>query len=133
VLRREGSTTPSTFVPALDGVDFDPMTSTYRTPLTRYEPRQVYPAALLPLPPMLPTQLVTVTVTAMPWFFIRSTRALSLKAEMKLTAMMTAKTPRRTAAVTSQKRSLMWRASGPRRAGGVEESTMTVRLPSVNV
>jgi hypothetical protein len=27
----------------------------------------------------------------------------------------------------------MWRASGPRRAGGVEESTMTVRLPSVNV
>jgi hypothetical protein len=26
----------------------------------------------------------------------------------------------------------MWRASGPRRAGGVEESTMTVRLPSVN-
>ena len=66
VLRREGSTTPCTFVPALEGVDFDPMTSTYRTPLTRYEPRQVYPEALLPLPPILPTQLVTVTVTGMP-------------------------------------------------------------------
>lgn len=132
VLRREGSTTPCTFAPAFDCVDFEPMTSTYRTPSTRYEPRQVYPAALLPLPPMFPTQLVTVTNTGMPWFFIRSTRALSLNAEMKLTTMMMAKTTKRTAAVTIQKRSLMWRASGPRRAGGVEESTMTVRLPSVN-
>jgi len=83
---------------------------------------------------MLPTQLVTVTVTAMPWFFIRSTRALSLKAEMKLTAMMTAKTPRKDGGGDEPEAVADCGARPDREERAVSKNpTMTVRLPSVNV
>src|SRR5580704_14580201 len=114
VLGRAGSATQRTVVPAVERVVFDPMTSWYVTWSRWYVPRQVYPAALLPLPPMFPTQSVTVTRTGMPCDRRRAMRALSFIADMKLTTTMTARTVITRAPATFQNRRPIGWTAGPR-------------------
>jgi hypothetical protein len=114
VVRRLGSATQRTWLPDVENVVFDPMTSEYLTPLSRYAPRHVYPAALLPLPPMLPTQSVTVTITERPWARRRSMRELSFTADTKLTMTTVASSARMNAATDVQNRLPTLATSGPR-------------------
>lgn len=125
MLGRAGSATPSTLLPTDESVDFDPMISRYLTLFTRYVPRQVYPDALLPLPPIFPMQLVTVTTTGTPRVFNRSMRELSWAAEMKLTVMAMANAVNRSAPVANQNRPPIRWASGPRS----EENSLVGGMP----